>query len=128
MFMFELENQKVKLSANSITVKDENGKTKGVVRSITSFTKLPMRTVCEWSKKMRECDLLGCSESKNLINNVIYDGRSMYYLNNLKPIKFYEETLKGIDGYEDEKRSYEKRLEVAEKAKKYMTVIDCYII
>ena len=128
MFMFELKNQKVKLSTNSITVKDENGKTKGVVRSVTSFSKLPMRTVCEWSKKMRDCDLIGCSESKNLITNVIYDGRSMYYLNNLKPIKFYEETLKGMDGYEDEKRNYEKRLEVAEKAKKYMEVIDCYII
>lgn len=54
MKITEIAGKDIKESKNSITVVDECGKTKGVVRNIQWYQNLPLRDELEWRLKWRQ--------------------------------------------------------------------------
>ena len=123
MKITDLTNKTIKLSKHSITVKDEQGKTRGVVRGVTPFKELRIAEQMKYWKQLRECGLwnsgfMGCF--------IICDGEP-YYLHNLKAIEDYKKYFEQL-GYESDRKKYEQQLEIAEKAKDFATVIPCYMI
>lgn len=120
----ELRNQKVKISARSITCKDENGKTKGIVTGAEKFRNLQPNRAIDYFKQIKSAGLWGNGESDNIY---IYEGK-IYYLFNLKPIETYEKYFSGKPGFETETERYNQRKQLAENAAKIGTVIPCYIL
>lgn len=55
MTMHDLVGQCVKLSRGTITVKDKNGKTRGMVRGLTRWDDLSFRAQTECDKKFVHC-------------------------------------------------------------------------
>ena len=124
MDILELKNKKVKISPHSITCKDERGKTCGIVRNITLFTQAQPRIQFEHHKTVNVC---GMRDGYDLIKNLIISDGKLYYLYDLKPIEFYEKYIKGLSGFESDTKRYNQRIQAAEKAAEYITVIPCYI-
>lgn len=120
----ELKNQRVKLADRSITCKDRNGKTKGVVTNVTRFRALQPNKAVDYFKQIKAAGLWGSGESDRVY---IIDGK-IYYLFNLSPIEFYEKYYSGKSGFDDEKERYKQRKKIAEEAGEIVTVIPCYII
>lgn len=120
----ELKNQRVKISARSLTCKDENGKTKGVVTCAENFLNLRPNLQFQYAKIVRNSGLWSAGESKNVF---LIDGK-LYYLFDLSPIEFYEKYYAGKSGWDNEKEKCENRKSLAESAAKYMEVIPCYIV
>lgn len=57
----------VKISKNSITIKDDNGKTCGIVRNICSLYDMQPNTQFEYFKKIKQTGLHGKISIKNCI-------------------------------------------------------------
>lgn len=114
----------IKLSAHSITLKDEDGKTIGIVRNIVPYTELRTSEQMKYWRKLREYSMLDPECLKRLI---MHDGE-LYYLHNLKPLEFYEKYCQGREGFECERDYYEKRKAFADKIVEIATVIPCYIL
>jgi len=74
----------VKLSERSITAKDENGKTRGVVKA-TRFKAAPPRVQIDYSKQAR-----AIMEAGKLDNLYISDGR-LFYINSANSLKYYND-------------------------------------
>lgn len=125
MDMLDLIGKRIMISAQTITVKDENYKTRGMVRGITQFKNARPNLQIDVSGILRKT---GIWQSPFGNSNLIYDGKKWYYMNNLKPLEFYEKYLADHPGYESDKNAYEQRKLMAEKAAEYFTVIDCYIL
>lgn len=120
----ELKNQRVKLSPRSITCKDENGKTKGVVSGAVKFEDLQPNKAIDYFHTIRDAGLWGNGESENIY---VYGGK-IYYLYNLKAVETYKKYFEGKPGFENEEKRYNERKQAAENAAKIGTVIPCYII
>lgn len=120
MFMFELENQKVKLSPRSITVKDDNDKTVGVVRNIQRFKDCRPSLQMEIWKKARDANAD--------LNRIYYVDGKWYYLHDKKWDVDYFKYFVHRDCNMD--KEYKKRRETYESLVngKIMEVINCYII
>lgn len=88
MKITEVSGQYAKLSPNSITVKDGNGKTRGIVRA-TCWRNLPPRTAADWWRILRDSGLWG---SRYNVNTAIYlcDGK-LYWLYNTSSDDYYLE-------------------------------------
>lgn len=128
MHISELENKYVKIGKTSITVVNtETDKTCGVVRNIRKFQDLQPNKQIKYFKDLRCAGVWGCS-IEGVIDAVIIADDQLYYLHNLKPIEAYNEYFKGVEGWEAEKTTAEKRLAIAENMKQYAKVISCYII
>ena len=77
MTMQELQGKRVKLSRSTITVKDEEGKTQGMVRGLRRFTDMAFREQVElrgivsplWNNNV------GLS-----LDNLYFDGKQGYYI------------------------------------------------
>ena len=59
MEIMDIKNQYVKLSKGSITVKDDNGKTKGLVKGLTRFLDLQANKKTDYSKLLRNSGVWG---------------------------------------------------------------------
>lgn len=123
MKITEIANKIVKLSKHSITVKDEQNKTRGVVRGVTPFKELRPAEQLKYWKQLCECELW-CSGFMDCF--IICDGE-VYYLHNLKAIEDYKKYFEQL-GYENDRKTYELRLKIAEKVKEFATVIPCYLL
>ena len=117
----ELKGKRVKISPRSITCKDDNEKTCGVVRDVVSFLNLAPRYQCELSKKFNRHKL-------DWSNIYVRNNKEMFYLLNLRTIEFYERYIKGKEGFAEEECKYCKMIESAKYAETVMNVIPCYII
>lgn len=58
MKITEIAGKDIKESKNSITVVDEYGKTKGVVRGVQWYRNLPLRDEMEWRSKWRKAGFI----------------------------------------------------------------------
>lgn len=89
-------NKKVKISKSSITIKNEDGKTCGVVRNIVSLYDMQANKQFEYYKQIKSAGLQG----KISIKDCIISDEIMYVFRNIKS-KLYHEKY----GYftEDEK-------------------------
>nr|DAG72207.1 MAG TPA: hypothetical protein [Caudoviricetes sp.] len=124
----ELENKKVKIGKTSVTVKGDNGKTCGIVREIFTFKNLQPNKQIDFCAQIRKAGLM----SGGLLDRVIVDGDKIYFLFDLKPIKFYNDFEKrakaaGAD-FSSEQKHHNELLKIKEQAQANgITVIDCFI-
>lgn len=92
----------VKISKNSITIKNEDGKTCGVVRGISSLYDLQPNRQFEYYKKIKDAGLHG----KISIRDCIISDGVLYVFRNIKSKLFFEKY-----GYftDEERRNAEKK-------------------
>lgn len=124
----DINNKKVKIGVTSITVKDDNDKTCGVVRNISRFKDLSLRMAQPLWKKLRECGLWGTK----YMENVVIDGEELYYLHNLKADQFYHDIKKILADREmlaDETKRFYRLQDIKNRAESNgIKVISCYLI
>lgn len=136
MKMHDLEGRRIKISAGTITVKDEDGKTRGMVRGIRKYQDLPLARQFDFHSLIRRAGIWGNSIDQSMIDHVIFDGNALFYLNDTRVIKAFERLREMFSGNDDftevfstEIKHHENRLEVANKAASVgMIVINCDII
>ena len=115
-----LNGEFIKICKNSITVKDENDKTRGVIRNVTNFRDLQPNKQFDYVKIINEFRKIGVSITKFYIK----DSR-VYFLYNLKTVDFYKKYGKTVT--EEEYNQYlerEKIVDLIRQAEK-ITVIEC---
>lgn len=105
----EAKNKMVKIAARSLTIKDENGKTAGVVTNATRFVNLPLREQVNFSGAVRASGFWGKK------SNLIACNGKLYYLYNLCRLKYADDAE--VAELESTK----------EQAAKYFEVIPCYL-
>lgn len=129
MTMQDLEGKSVKLSARTITVKDSDGKTRGMVRGVCPFKGLPSSRQFDAFQIVKKSGIWGNSVCPDLINCVFMDGGTLYYLNDTAPLEAYHKYFEGREGWKNEKEHYNMRVKIADQAAQAgMTVINCKII
>ncbi len=127
MTMQDLEGKHVKLSAGTITIKDEHGKTRGMVRDVRRFGNWSNSQQFDcWSKLKAS----GIWETRrgSYVSNCFLDGNELYYLNDTRPIEFFDEYKSVCEKNPSEVEYHAERLRIAEQAAQYMKVINCYIL
>ena len=87
MDIMDIINQKVIASKCSITVKDKNNKTKGVVRNLIRFKDLQCNKQIDYFKLFRSIGIWG-NNKINIDNCYILDN-NIYLLRNMKSYKYY---------------------------------------
>lgn len=115
----DCENRNVKISKGSITIKDENGKTSGIVRNIVSLYDLQPNKQMDYYKRLRNIGLHG----KISIRDCIISDGTMYIFRNIKSKLFHEKY-----GYMDdnEKQKVEEQEAYYNTAKENgIEVIEC---
>lgn len=93
------------LSKASITIKDDNGKTRGVVRNIVNFSTMQIDKRFSACQELKKVCLDNASRSAvHLPNSAIYlKEKQVYILNNTKHAKFLSSlTEEETDTYADE--------------------------
>lgn len=126
MKIAEVENKHIKICKTSITIKNDSGKTAGVIRGICKYKDLQPNKQHDFFSIVRGAGLWGCSLS-GVMDAVVCVDNKLYYLHNLKPIEAYTKYFRDNEMFSSEKKNYEKRLEIAEAAGKLINVIPCYI-
>ena len=91
-------NKKVKISKRSITIKNDEGKTCGVVRNITSLYDLQPNKQWDYFKQLKKLGLHG----KISIKDCIISDDVMYVFRNIQS-KLFHEKYGYIDDYEKQK-------------------------
>lgn len=95
----------VKISKASITIKNEEGKTCGVIRNITSLYDLQANKQMEYYRTIRDLGFHGKISIKDCI---ISDG-TMYIFRNIKS-KLFHEKYGYMDDHEREKAEEQERI------------------
>lgn len=124
MKIFELEGKNVKICKTSITVKDENGKTCGVVTGVKTWKTLSPREQFDFAKAIKKSGIWG--SKFDILKNTVFCGKQIYLLNNLKKKDFFEKYTRGKLP-EEEKRYFE-YLEAIEKASEFVNVLNCFVV
>ena len=101
----DIDGKHVKASANTITVKGDNGKTCGLVRA-ARLDELQFN---------KQIQFLHCLPKNIRQKDVYIVGNSMYFLFNLRTYDYL---------YDDEKKAYEEK---ADSFSKIGTVIKCFV-
>lgn len=120
MKMTDIVGKRIKLSANSITVKDEAGKTRGVVRDIRQFKNCRPNQQMEIWKKARNA---GAD-----LNNIINAEGKWWYINDLKWESDYFKYFEGRDENMDKKYQNRRNIYDALVNENAIEVIDCYVL
>ena len=84
----QIEGKEVKICKNSISVKNENGKTCGVVTGITKFKDLQANKQFVFSKALRSSGLWG--SNYGLMDNVIYYNNKLYHIASIRKLEHYQ--------------------------------------
>lgn len=115
MEIMDIKNQYVKLSRGSVTVKGENGKTKGLVRGLTRFLDLQTNKRIDYFKLLRNSGVWG-NKKIDMDNCYILDG-TVYLIRNMNSYKYYTE---------EEKEKYDT---MYEKIVSFgIVVLSCYFV
>lgn len=115
MEMVDIINEYVKPSKGSITVKDENGKTKGIVRGIARFKDLQSNKQIDYSKLLRNSGIWG--NKKIDLNNCYIVDNAVYLIRNMNGYKYFSN---------EEKQIYDT---MYARIKSFgITVIPCYFV
>lgn len=116
--------KKVKINKSSITIKDDNGKTCGVVRNIWKFKDIQFNKQIDYFHMLRKVGAWG-NKNFDIDTCIVKDGK-MYVFRDAKTIQFHEK-----HGYfsEDEKQRA-KEQEVIYNAFKVagIEVIECVFV
>ena len=127
MKISEIENKKVKIGAHSITVKDDDGKTCGVVRNATRFNELRLADQTMFWRSMVKC---GIADRAEFVNRFIVCDGKPYFLHDMRTLDAYEQLFSRFPDreWELEKKRCNECKQVAENAAKIATVIPCYVL
>lgn len=119
MEMKDIIGKRIKLSANSITVKDENGKTRGIVRGARRFKDCRTNQQLEIWKQAKNA-------GANFDCIVNAEGK-WWYINDLK---WESDYFKYFEGMEDMDKRYQNRRDIYDALvnANVMEVIDCWIL
>lgn len=85
MIMQNLAGARVAVSARTLTVKDNTGKTRGMVRGVTQFVHAAPRVQMEHSRALRASGLweaVNAFDYLGVASSVIIDGGRVYWLFN----------------------------------------------
>lgn len=96
MQITEINGHYAKLSPNTITVKDDQGKTRGIVHA-TCWKNLPPRETSAWFKTLRSSGLWG-NPRANVATNVYMADGQLYWLYNTNADDYY---LANVDKLRD---------------------------
>lgn len=135
MEIMELENRHVRLGKTSITVKDEAGKTRGIVRNVWKFSDLQPNKQIDYLRKIDRAGIWGTVLNNTyMLDNVIIKDGEIYYFNNLRPLESYRKLIERVNAedlarfYAGDTEHYNKRQEIVERcAEQGIHVINCYI-
>ena len=120
MEMKDIIGKRIKLSANSITVKDENGKTRGIVRGARRFKDCRANQQTEiWGRAKK----LGVD-----FDCVVNAEGKWWYINDLKWESDYFKYFEGRDESLDKKYQNRRNIYDALVNENVMEVIDCWIL
>lgn len=122
----DLKGKRIKISKTSITCKDENNKTCGLVRNIKKFMDIRPNLQIDYFGKIRDAGAWG--SNLNIIDNIILDGNQLYYFDDIGAYEAYEKYFAGNPDYQLETKHYNERKQIAENMRKIATVIECYIL
>lgn len=126
MNMKDIINQRIKIGKTSITVKDDNNKTRGIVRNISRFADLQPNKAFELFQTVKAAGLWGCGD--DTIQRVIYADGQLYYLHNLRDDDSYNRYFAdNPEEWPQETAKFLHRQALMEQAAKYVAVIPCYI-
>ena len=125
MELNELNGKRVKLSPRSITVKDQNGKTAGVVRGVTFFEHLQPNRQVDFFGKIRKA---GAWENGLISNVAVCDGKLVYFHDTNADGVYQRLFASNPDLWPTETDRYYTRQNVAESMEQIATVIRCHII
>jgi hypothetical protein len=119
MDMKDLSGRKVKVSKNSITVKDDGGKTCGVVRNIENLNDVQLNKQVDYCRKLKSYGVFGIIRLKD----VIIKNNEMWIMRNIKSKLFNQ-----ANGYfsEEERQSEETKDKLYQMLKDSgINVIEC---
>ena len=131
MKMQELAGKRISIGKTSVTVKDENDKTRGIVRNVATWYTLGNRQQSDVWKVLTKCGLWQFSNDmrdERVLKKLIIDGNKLYYLNDQRYIENYHKYFDGHSCCEQEQKNFQKYMEVLERIREYMEVIDCHVI
>ena len=90
----EIYYQRVKASKGSITVKDDNGKTIGIVHELTRFMDLQANMQINYFKTIKNAGIW--SNSKIKIENCYILNKKIYLLRDLKTYRYFDSKEKEL--------------------------------
>lgn len=102
MKITDIEGKPVKLSVGSITAKNDNGKTVGVVRGISRWENLSPRKQSDTWSKVRT--VWGRNDTFFNMDFVYYDDRELYFIYNGHHDKFCRENNHDLEGLQVRQR------------------------
>lgn len=88
----------IKIGRTSITIKDQQGKTRGVIRNINTWNSLQFNQKVDWNIKFKKMGI----NIQNIADKLIFDHNKVYYLFNKKLYNEQKEMirkLKDKEGY-----------------------------
>ena len=127
MEMKDIIGKRIKLSANSITVKDENGKTRGIVRGARRFKDCCANQQIEIRGKIKKAGISFINVGVNFDCVVNAEGK-WWYINDLKWESDYFKYFEGRDENIDKKYQNRRNIYDALVNENVMEVIDCWIL
>jgi len=130
MDIFGAEGKHVKIGKTSITVRDDDGKTCGIIRNAWKFCDLQPNRQIDYSRTVRAAGLWGCTIDGTMNRVIICDGKIIYF-NDLRTMDYYKRLAEREDlagAFAGDIERYNTRLELVEKCKaNNVNVINCYI-
>ena len=88
MELLAIEGKEIKICKNSICVKNENGRTCGVVTGITKFKDMQANKQFTFSKALKNCGLWG--SKYGLMENVICYESNLYHIASISKLEHYQ--------------------------------------
>ena len=124
MNMKDIIGKKIKISANSITVKDDAGKTRGIVKNIRKFIDCRANLQSEIWRTLKNAKV-GWTD---IADTTFYVDGKWWYINDLKWESDYFKYFEGRD--ENMDKQYQKRRNIYDALvnENIMEVIDCWIL
>jgi len=99
------EGYRIVVGKTSITIKDQNDKTRGVIRNINTWDNLQFNKKVDWNIKFNEMGL----DIRKICKNLVFKDNKVYYLFNKRIYNMHKEWIEKLEGKEgyDLTSSYE---------------------
>ena len=123
----DIEGKIVKIGKTSIIVKDEQNKTRGIVRNILLFKDAPPRISYQFSKIIKEVGIWG---NQKLIKNTVICDKELYLLKDTRRLSRWLNMMERVEwAKDDDMPKYQKEMAIYETAQKAgINVIECEIL
>lgn len=121
----DCKNKQIKIGKTSITIKDDRGKTCGIVKDIRLFNDIPLNKQSDYFRILKKLGVWGNRNFKS--NECVIDDETIYIFRNLKTDEFVEKF-----GFisEGEEKYYNERVTMYNNiinSNENIEVIECYL-